>query len=83
MTASTSPSCIDAIGRLAIAVDELDARRRRERRSELGGRRGAVLVHPAEGQRGRSPPPWKMNPNRKMKISGNASVQNSAARSRT
>ena len=30
-----------------------------------------------------SPPPWKMNPNMKMKISGKASVQNSAARSRT
>jgi hypothetical protein len=28
------------------------------------------------------PPPWKISPNMKMKISGNASVQNRAARSR-
>jgi hypothetical protein len=29
-----------------------------------------------------SPPPWKISPNITMKMSGNASVQNKAARSR-
>ena len=63
-------------------VDQLDAIERGEAGAQLGRRRRARPRRPSRASARALPLPWKMSPNRTMKISGKASVQKSAARSR-
>ena len=83
MTVSISPSRIwvDAPDR----APSRSARRPRGRRTRRAARStaGEPSSSTQPSRRLNSPPPpWKMNPNMKMKMSGKASVQNRAARSR-
>ena len=83
ITASTSPSCIDAMRGSDDPGRSASTPRPPRTRSGAGRMRATPSSSTHATSRPAPPLPWKMNPNRKMKISGKASVQNRAARSRT